>query len=342
MAERPGGGGGRRGGSGGSGRGGGKGRTGGKGRGGGARGGGKRGTGNSRDAGKGHTRGKPGTGGKGGKPGKPGGGGKGRKPGKPGSAGKGRRPGKFAGAPARPRPPRPEVAIFARAPLPGGVKTRLTPALHADEAADLYRALLVDTIEVAEAAAARLTIAFTPATGRRHLERLLGPRRHLLIQPPGDLGERIEAVVGQIQRGTAGRVIVVGSDCPGLTPARIGEAWSALASVQVVLGPAADGGLYLIGFARSAAGLLRDIPWSTGRELDAVRGRLVERGIAFQELAPERDLDTPRDLFEWFVAARQAGLESSYPRTWKILHSLMSPRRAAEIETRLSESRPAT
>ena len=222
------------------------------------------------------------------------------------------------------------------------MKTRLTPALGADEAADLYRALLVDTIEIAESADARLTVAFTPATSRRHLERLLGPRRRLLIQPPGDLGERIEAVVGQIQRGKSGRVVVVGSDCPGLTAARIGEAWTALGEVPVVLGPAADGGVYLIGFARPAADLLRDIPWSTGRELDAVRNRLAERGIAFRELATERDLDTPRDLFEWFVAARQAGLESTYPRTWKILHSLMTPRRSAEIETRLGESRPAT
>jgi rSAM/selenodomain-associated transferase 1 len=232
--------------------------------------------------------------------------------------------------------------IFARVPSPGGVKTRLVPALRADEAADLYRALLVDTIEVAESAHARPTIAFTPATGRRQIERLLGPRRRLLIQPPGDLGERIEAVVGQVQRGKAGRVIVVGSDCPGLTAARIAEAWEALGSAPAVLGPALDGGMYLIGVARSAAGLLQAVPWSTGRELDAVRGRLTERGIAFRELAPERDLDTPRDLLEWFADARRAGLESSYPRTWKTLHSLMTPRRSAEIETRLSESRPVT
>ncbi|HET6638436.1 MAG TPA: TIGR04282 family arsenosugar biosynthesis glycosyltransferase [Gemmatimonadota bacterium] len=326
MVDRPTGGGGRSG-SGGKGRGpGGKGRgPGAKGRGAGGKG---RGTGakGDRPGGKGRSGGKER--------------GKGRGAGRPRAAAAGR--GRPASRPSRPRGPRPEVAIFAKAPIPGSVKTRLTPALGADEAADLYRALLVDTIEVAESADARLTVAFTPATSRRHLERLLGPRRRLLIQPPGDLGERIEAVVGQIQRGKAGRVVVVGSDCPGLTIARIGEAWSALETAPVVLGPADDGGLYLIGFARTAAGLLRDIPWSTGRELDAVRDRLAERGIAFRMLAPERDLDTPRDLFEWFVAARQAGLESTYPRTWKILHSLMTPRRSAEIETRLSESRPAT
>ncbi len=315
MADRPTGGGGRSGS--GKGRGGGKGRgPGGKGRGPGGKG---RGPGG---------KGRPG--GKRGRPGKPRG---------AGAAGRGR---PTSRPPMGQRGPRPEVVIFAKAPIPGSVKTRLTPALGADEAADLYRALLVDTIEVAESADARLTVAFTPATSRRHLERLLGPRRRLLIQPPGDLGERIEAVVGQVQRSKAARVVVVGSDCPGLTTARIHEAWSALAEVPVVLGPAVDGGAYLIGLARPAAGLLRDIPWSTGRELAAIRGRLAELRIAFRELAPERDLDTPSDLFEWFVAARQAGLESSYPRTWKTLHSLMTPRRSAEIETQLSESRPAT
>jgi len=321
-------------------------------------GGGRSGSGGKGRGGKGSGSGSKGRGGAKGRG--PGGkdraaGGKGRGPGGKGRpGGKRGHPGKPRGAavasrgratirpPVRQRGPRPEVVIFAKAPLPGSVKTRLTPALGADEAADLYRALLVDTIEVAESADARLTVAFTPATSRRHLERLLGPRRRLLIQPPGDLGERIEEVVGQVQRSKGARVIVVGSDCPGLTTARIEEAWSALAEVPVVLGPAADGGAYLIGFARPATGLLRDIPWSTGRELGAMRGRLAERGIAHRELAPERDLDTPRDLFEWFVAARQAGLESSYPRTWKTLHSLMTPRRSAEIETQLSESRPAT
>src|SRR5688572_18013619 len=224
MADRPGGGGGKRGGSGRPGPGGGRGRGGGKGRSGGKGSGGSKGRGS----------------GKGGKPGRPRDAGKGRKPGRPRDAGKTRTRGKPARPPAQPRGPRPEVAIFAKAPIPGSVKTRLTPALGADEAADLYRALLVDTIEMAESADARLTVAFTPATSRRHLERLLGPRRRLLIQPPGDLGERIEAVVGQIQRGKAGRVVVVGSDCPGLTAARIGEAWTALGDAPVVLGPAAD------------------------------------------------------------------------------------------------------
>jgi glycosyltransferase A (GT-A) superfamily protein (DUF2064 family) len=134
------------------------------------------------------------------------------------------------------------------------------------------------------------------------------------------------------------RVLVVGSDCPGLTSERVREAYRALENAPVVLGPALDGGFYLIGVSVSAAGLLRDIPWSTGHELEATRKRLVERGLAVRELPAERDLDTPSDLFEWYASARGAGLEATYPRTWKILHSLMTPRRFADLESRLADS----
>lgn len=229
------------------------------------------------------------------------------------------------------------MAVFARVPEPGRVKTRLLPALRPDEAADLYRALLLDTIEVVESAGAEVVVAFTPASARRPLERLLGRRRRLLAQPPGDLGDRIEGVLASLHGG--GRpVLVVGSDCPGLTPERLRGAVEALEGASVVVGPALDGGFYLIGLSRPAPGLLRDIPWSTERVLDATRQRLRERELAVRELPPERDLDTPRDLFEWFAVARESSREAGYPRTWKILHSLITPRRLMELEAILAES----
>ena len=244
--------------------------------------------------------------------------------------------------PERPRGPRPLVAVFAKAPEPGRVKTRLSPALRPDEAADLYRALLLDTIDGVEAADARVFVAFAPPTARRPLERLLGARRRLLPQPPGDLGARLEGVLDRVQAEGGTRAIVVGSDCPGLTPARVREAWEALETTPLVLGPALDGGFYLLGLSRPQPGLLRDIPWSTGGVLEATRARASALGLGVRELAPERDLDTPLDLFEWYASARASGLESGYPRTWKILHALMTPRRFAELETRLLESRGLT
>jgi hypothetical protein len=230
------------------------------------------------------------------------------------------------------------VAVLTKAPVPGQVKTRLVPTLRAEEAADLYRALLLDTIDVVESTGARVTVAFTPTAARRSLERLLGRRRHLLVQPPGDLGDRLEGAFGALQEGGGKRALVVGSDCPGLTPERLLEAWRALESAPAVIGPALDGGFYLLGLSRPQPGLLRGVPWGTERVLEATREKLRARGLDASELAPERDLDTPRDLFEWFVVARQAGLEAMYPRTWKTLHSLMTPRRFSDLEEWLLES----
>ncbi|MDX1624453.1 MAG: glycosyltransferase, partial [Gemmatimonadota bacterium] len=78
--------------------------------------------------------------------------------------------------------PAPVVAIFAKSPEPGKVKTRLTPALHSREAADLYRALLQDTLAAAEAFGGEAVVAFTPQAARRPLERLLGGHRTLIPQ----------------------------------------------------------------------------------------------------------------------------------------------------------------
>ncbi len=222
------------------------------------------------------------------------------------------------------------------------MKTRLSPALRPGEAADLYRALLLDTIDVVESAGARLFVAFTPPTSRRPLERLLGSRRRLLPQPPGDLGARLEGVLERLQAEAGPRAIVVGSDCPGLTPDRLREAWDALESKPVVIGPAVDGGFYLLGLSRAEPGLLRGIPWSTGGVLDATRGQAGARGLAVHELHAERDIDTPDDLFQLFAETRASKLESTYPRTWKILHAIMTPRRFAELESRLLESRGLT
>ena len=81
-----------------------------------------------------------------------------------------------------------------------------------------------------------------------------------------------------------------------------------------------------------------DRPSRAARKVEEALAWLGERGIRVHELPVERDLDTPRDVLEWFAIARSAGPEPTYPRTWKILHALMTPRRFAELESRLAES----
>lgn len=210
------------------------------------------------------------------------------------------------------------------------MKTRLIPALRAAEAAELYEALLLDTVEVAESCA-RTVVAFTPSGGRRALERLLGGHRRLLPQGPGDLGERLGRVFEALcEGGQPG--LVVGSDCPALTAARIRTAAERLGHADVVIGPALDGGYYLIGLRRPRPELFADIPWSTASVLEVTRSRAREAGLRVELLETARDLDTPEDLYEWYAGSRSEEFVSSYPRTWRFIHALLPPSRFAALE----------
>jgi rSAM/selenodomain-associated transferase 1 len=227
--------------------------------------------------------------------------------------------------------------VFAKAPEPGQVKTRLIPILRAREAAELHEALLLDTLGVVESCA-EVVIAFTPAMGRRSLERLLGGHRRLLPQGPGDLGDRLARVFEQLCEGGK-PVLAVGSDCPGLTAAGIQAAAAALGRVDVVLGPALDGGYYLVGLRKPHPELFRNIPWSTSEVLEITRSRAAEAGLRVELLEPARDLDTPEDLFEWYAGSRSEDFGGGYPRTWRLLHAILPPRRFAALEEALG-SRP--
>ena len=215
------------------------------------------------------------------------------------------------------------------------MKTRLIPVLRAAEAAELYEALLLDTVEVAESCAG-VVVAFTPSGGRRVIERLLGRHRRYLPQGPGDLGERI-ARVFEVLGGKGQPVLVVGSDCPGMTASRIRAAAERLGRADVVLGPTLDGGYYLIGLRKPRPELFRDIPWSTAAVFETTRSRAQEAGLRVELLEAARDLDTPEDLYEWYAGSRSEEFASSYPRTWRLLHALLPPSRFAALEESIGE-----
>lgn len=227
------------------------------------------------------------------------------------------------------------MAVFARTPEPGRVKTRLIPVLRAAEAAELYEALLLDTIDVVESCA-RTVVAFTPSGGRRALERLLGPRRRLLPQGPGDLGERLTRVFEVLcERGEP--AMVVGSDSPALTASRIRAAADRLGGADVVIGPSLDGGYDLIGLRKPRPELFHDIPWSTGSVLATTLDRARGAGLRVALLETTRDLDTPVDLYEWYAGSRSEDFGASYPRTWRVLHALLPPSRFAALEETIGE-----
>lgn len=195
------------------------------------------------------------------------------------------------------------LGILARHPLAGHVKSRLSPALPATLAARLYAALLSDT-RVAAAGCAAARTWWWADDGAPLGDAAFAERQ----QPDGGLGERI-AYAMQVMRAEAGadaRVVVVGSDCPALASADFERAFAALARADVVLGPAADGGYWLLGARVPCDALFDGIAWSTDAVYAQTCARAAARGWSVEALDEKRDLDTPDDLVA-LVAALAAG-----------------------------------
>lgn len=189
--------------------------------------------------------------------------------------------------------------VFAKAPTPGAVKTRLIPALGEIGAAELQRQLIERTLRTAVAA----------GLGTAELWCAPGPedpffadcvKRHdigLQAQGEGDLGMRMaRALESSLATGSPG--LLIGCDCPALTPVYLRAAAAALTDGNdAVLGPAEDGGYVLIGLARSpAAQLFEDIAWGTATVMQETRARLARGHWRWRELEPLWDVDRPEDL----------------------------------------------
>jgi len=191
------------------------------------------------------------------------------------------------------------ILIFAKAPTPGQVKTRLIPVLGESGAAELQRQLIERTLHTA-AAAALGAIELWCAPGAEDPFLAACAKRHgtrLRTQGEGDLGTRMaRALESVLAAGSPG--LLIGCDCPVLTPAYLRDAAAALAGGDdAVLGPAEDGGYVLIGLARRpTAELFEDIAWGTATVMQETRARLGRANWRWRELALLWDVDRPEDL----------------------------------------------
>lgn len=202
------------------------------------------------------------------------------------------------------------LVIFAKAPVPGEVKTRLCPPLTPDEASSLHGSLVLDVLEKARGAAGMdRWLACLPAADHvffQIMEERYGVR--LLDQAGRDLGERMAAAFQALFERGYRRVLLVGTDVPLLPASIFGQANGLLASHDLVLGPALDGGYYLIGLTRPTPALFTDIPWSTDRVCALTQAKAEALGLKTSTLPAFRDLDTIEDLL---ALTREAGLEKA-------------------------------
>jgi uncharacterized protein len=186
----------------------------------------------------------------------------------------------------------PRLVLFARYPTAGACKTRLIPALGPAGAANLHRRLTERTVAVLRATDAPVTVAYTGASAA-DFSAWLGTDVELVDQVEGDLTARLLACLDPAP------VIFFGADTPDLALHHVEAAIAALDHNDVVIGPAEDGGYYLIGMRPALPELLTDMPWSTDQVLPETLARLDERGIVPVLLETLADCDRPGDLARW-------------------------------------------
>lgn len=184
----------------------------------------------------------------------------------------------------------PKLSIFARLPVPGKVKTRLIPAVGEEGAARIYARLLAQTVEVAKESGLDFELRVTGGEIMAFHE-LFGDDTVVVDQGEGDLGAKMARVKAP--------ALLIGSDCPGVTAPLLQAAAGALDDRRVVLGPANDGGYYLIGFSEPVPFLFEDMEWSTPRVLPETLARLATHGVGPAILPELADIDTAEDLAEW-------------------------------------------
>ncbi len=232
-----------------------------------------------------------------------------------------------------------KLILFARYPAPGQAKTRLIPALGAEGAAALHRRLVLRTLRTARKACrivpADLEVRFDGGT-EQAMSHWLGDGARFRPQRTGDLGERMAGAFEESFRIGSKAAVVIGSDCPSLSPDIIAAAFARLTESPAVLGPAKDGGYYLIGLSRPMSELFRDITWGTERVLADTLAVLGRRGCKPALLEPLADIDRPEDLPAWrrMVASEDAALD----RVSVIIPALNEERHIAETLRAVGQS----
>lgn len=193
------------------------------------------------------------------------------------------------------------LMLFGKLPVPGEAKTRLSPRLGAEGAAELYRAFLDDTVRLARGLHdVELELWVPAAPGAEPYFRRRYPDLALRWQAKGDLGVRLTAAFEAAFRRGAGAAVALGSDHPTLPGAYLESAFERLERQELVLGPSEDGGYYAVGLRRPAwpraARLFEGIPWSTDQVLSRTRTRAEELELHAAALPAWYDVDEPEHL----------------------------------------------
>ena len=210
------------------------------------------------------------------------------------------------------------LGIFAKRPIARQVKTRLAEATSPAFAQAVAEAFLKDVLDRFATIAARRAILFAPGSAHEYFARVAADRYEFIPQCDGDLGVRLQHYFAVARARGMSSILAVGTDSPTLPSRFIEQAFSLLETHDVVIGPAFDGGYYLIGTGARELPIFDGIDWSTPRVLDQTVQRVRDAKASLALLPPWYDIDTADDwmmLCGHIKAMRQAGIDPGVPHT---------------------------
>ncbi|MCP4267882.1 MAG: glycosyltransferase [Candidatus Brocadiaceae bacterium] len=189
------------------------------------------------------------------------------------------------------------LIIFAKSPIPGKVKTRVTPHITPTDAAKLYEAFIADIVSNAlKQQCERIIVAYTPLHSETSFRKICGQSIHYIPQEGYGLGERMKNAFRYAFNKGSKRVVIIGTDSPTLPLLYIRNAFSALEEVPITIGPTFDGGYYLIGLSEQNEDIFDGIEWSTSSVFSQTLARIKSLNKKVNLLSPWYDVDTPEDL----------------------------------------------
>ena len=198
-----------------------------------------------------------------------------------------------------------QLLVFAKAPRPGEVKTRLAETLGKDKACRAYEQLL-RVLARQLAGSENVRVCHSPADGEAELRGYFPKVWEFHPQEGADLGIRLKNAIAEAFEKGARKVCVIGSDCPYLTVEDIRQTWILLDRHELVLGPATDGGYWLIALKRPEPRLFEEIEWGTSKVFKQTLDRAAEMQLKVAHLRELADVDKEAD---WRQFVERSGID---------------------------------
>jgi uncharacterized protein len=190
------------------------------------------------------------------------------------------------------------VIIFVKNPRLGKVKTRLAATIGNDKALNIFLDLTAHTLKAVENAAGDRYIYFSDEIDTSIGQNALTFKKR--VQSGVDLGEKMKNAFSDVLNCSYHKVLIIGTDCPGISPGIIQSAFNKLTDTDVVIGPAADGGYYLLGMKALHPRLFDNIEWSTSAVLQTTVERCTQNNLRYQLLEELNDIDEEKDLVHFY------------------------------------------